>query len=147
MNKLSISNCNIFLYAIILEWLCISICNVYNIHSLFIAMLGILILTIFFFLYKRLLIDDKNIVISNPLLCIEYHQIKIVEIQQFRFFKPKSKAGSYQIEIIMYGKNIKFSNFCVSDKKAYNILRFLKEHNVQVVVMGTENNSIEDLRH
>lgn len=143
---MKISNCIIFLYAAVVEWLMASICMIYSISFIYIIAFTLLNMLFFLMLFKTLQISDNSVKIKRFLCKHSLRVIPMSDITHIVFKKPQTKAMSFVIEVYTKNDKFVFANFYISDKKAFDILNFFRSKEVSVEVYGTDNNTIEDLR-
>ncbi len=148
--KFKIYNWYIMVYAAVFVGLDCCYYYKFNLYNIYITIIiGFAILCIFANWVSILTVYDDIIKIKYPFrFTNKVINIDISDIESVRYNVMASKASSEFIKFhLKNGKFIKVNLQSLKTKYRYPMLVHIQSKGVVVEVSGTENNSIEDLRH
>ena len=135
-------------YGILIEILVTYFMSTCNVDLVYIIILNILILLIFLNTFSTVTCNDELIQISYPYRLINKNHIhKLYDIKRVTFRVVGGRDPSYKLQIVEQNKQYNYQlEICYNSGYYYRLIKFMQTYHINVIVDGTNNNSIEDLR-
>lgn len=135
-------------YGILIEILVTYLMSTCNVEFVYIIISNILILLIFLNTFSTVTCNDKLIQITYPYRLINKNHIhKLYNIKQVIFRVIGGRDPSYILQIFEQNKQYNYQlEICYNSGYYYKLIKFMQTYHVKIIVDGTDNNSIDDLR-